>query len=114
MQRCTKEMNNDQNEKLVVPFIAYESVLARNERIVRRLIITIVILATLLVVSNFAWLYAWCQYEYVDEEVSTTTTTVKQDGEGQNVYGNGNEVNGSDNNSKTDSKAETKETEEER
>ena len=103
-------MNNDHDEKLVVPFIAYESVLARNERIARRLIITIVILATLLVISNFAWLYAWCQYEYVDEE--TTTTTVQQDGAGQNVYGDHNEVNGAEDNSKKDSKA--KETQEKR
>ena len=80
-------MNNEQQQ---IPFIAYESVLARHERIVKRLIGSLVLTVLLFLISNICWLYAWCQFEYVDE--TTTTTTVQQDGKGQNVYGDGNKV----------------------
>lgn len=80
-----------EDEQPTIPYIAYESVLARNERTVKRLIISLLMCTLLLLLSNCAWLYAWCQYEYVDE--TETTTTVTQDGEGQNVYGDNNRVN---------------------
>lgn len=93
------EMKTKNKEVEQIPYIAYESALARHERTVKRMIVSMVIVVLLLVISNACWLYAWCQFEYVDE---TTTTTVKQDGEGQNVYGDGNKVNdGAGSNSKT-------------
>lgn len=87
------------NEQPTIPYIAYESEMARHERTVKRLIVSLVLTILLLVISNVCWLYAWCQFEYVDE--TTTTTTVTQDGKGQNVYGDGNNLNdGSENSSK--------------
>lgn len=99
-------MNNDHDEKLVVPFIAYESEMARHERTVKRMIVSLVLTVLLLVISNVCWLYALSGFEYVDE----TTTTVQQDGEGQNVYGDGNNVNNGAKNSskKTQNDAEEK------
>ena len=79
-------------EQPMIPYIAYESALARNERTAKRLIVSLIICILLLMISNLAWLYAWCQFEYVAED-TTTTTTVTQDGEGQNVYGDNNRVN---------------------
>lgn len=77
------------SEQPVIPYIAYESALARNERTAKRLIVSLVLCILLLVISNVAWLYALSNFEYVDE----TTTTVTQDGKGQNVYGDNNKVN---------------------
>lgn len=49
-------------------------------QIINRLITVIVIMVILLVVSNIAWLIAWCQYDYVSEEVTVDS------GNGQMVY----------------------------
>jgi len=46
-----------------IPYIAYEGAMARFERINRRLWITIMMLAGLLVVSNLAWILYEAQYE---------------------------------------------------
>lgn len=101
-----------EDEQPTIPYIAYESVLARNERTVKRLIICLLMCTLLLLLSNCAWLYAWCQYEYVDE--TETTTTVTQDGEGQNVYGDNNRVNDGAEDSNSPEKTQTDDTEEER
>lgn len=55
--------------KGAVPFAAYETELARHDRHVKRLLIVIVICILLLALTNAAWLYAWNQYDYVDETV---------------------------------------------
>lgn len=101
------EMKTKNKEVEQIPYIAYESALARHERTVKRMIVSMVILVLLLVISNACWLYVLSGYEFVDE---TTTTTVTQDGKGQNVYGNGNNVN---NGAEDSNKTETKKAEEE-
>lgn len=77
-----------------VPYIVFESAMARSERHSRRLIVALVIAIVLIVASNMAWLWAWMQYDYTSEETSTTTTyDYSQDGEGTNIIGSNNEVN---------------------
>lgn len=63
-----------------VPYIAYEGTIARFERTVKRLVIAVVICIVLLLASNALWLYAWMQYDYEGEVVTTT-----QDGKGINI-----------------------------
>ena len=95
-------------EQPMIPYIAYEGALARNERTAKRLIVSLIICILLLVISNLAWLYTLSSFEYVAED---TTTTVTQDGKGQNVYGDNNRVNdGAENSSsyKTQKNAEEK------
>ena len=78
-----------------VPYIVYESAMARSERHTRRLIVALVIAIVLIVASNMAWLWAWMQYDYTSEETTTTETTTydySQDGEGTNIIGSNNEV----------------------
>lgn len=95
------------SEQPVIPYIAYESALARNERTAKRLIVSLVLCILLLVISNVAWLYALSNFEYVAED---TTTTVTQDGKGQNVYGDNNRVNdGADNSSSEKTQKNAKE-----
>ena len=70
-----------------VPYIVYEGSEARAERHIKRLIIALIVVVTMLFATNLTWLWVWQQYEVVDTEV-----TYSQDGEGTNVIGAGNEV----------------------
>lgn len=63
------------DEKLMIPYIAHEGAMARNERTIKRLWITTIILIFLLVITNVAWLIYESQFEYFEE------TTVTQDAE---------------------------------
>lgn len=84
------------DEKVNVPYVVHEADMARMERGNKRLSILASILVALLFITNALWVWLWNQYEYVDSEI---TTTVSQDGEGNNIYGDGNEVNdGADSN----------------
>lgn len=76
---------NEQN----VPYIVYEGEQARHERTIRRLVTIIIICIALIFASNAIWLYAWMQYDYSSEDV----TTIQQDGRGVNIIGNENGVN---------------------
>ena len=75
-------------ENIQVPYIVHEADMARMERSNRRLSVLATIVVALLFISNGLWLLVWNQYEYVD----TVTTSVSQDGEGNNIIGDGNEV----------------------
>lgn len=69
-----------------VPYIVHESAMARNERTIKRLWITILTLIFLFVGSNCLWLY----YEMSFEDVVTTTTIeAEQDGAAVNIVGGG-------------------------
>ena len=86
---------------MYVPYIAYESEMARQERHIKRLIIILAIMLVLFFASNMSWLYVWNQYEYVDKTIEAT-----QDGSGVNIVG-GEDVNyGAEGSNK---KAETQE-----
>ena len=78
-----------------VPYVVYESAMARAERQTKSLVWVIVLLIVLLVCSNGAWLWYENQFEVVEE--TTTETIVTQDNaDGYNNYiGNdGDIVNG--------------------
>lgn len=68
-----------------VPYIVYESAMARSERHLRRVVIALIIAIVMIVVSNVAWMIMWNSYEYVSQ-----TTSYEQDGEGLNIIGDRN------------------------
>ena len=85
------------DENIQVPYIVHEADMARMERSNKRLSVLATIVVALLFISNALWLWVWNQYEYVDTEM--VTTSIDQDGEGNNIIGDGNEVdNGSEGN----------------
>ena len=89
MNALWKEKNiKMDDEKMYVPYIVYEGEMARQERQIKRLIVTLIIILVLFFASNMAWLYVWNQYDYIDS-TETTETTIKatQDGEGVNIVG---------------------------
>lgn len=67
-----------------IPFIAYESGMARLERTIKRLWILAIILVILLVGSNVAWIY----YESSMEEITEITQDAEWDSD-SNVIING-------------------------
>ncbi len=75
-------------ENIQVPYIVHEADMARMERSNKRISVLATVVVALLFISNALWIWMWNQYEYGD----TVTTTVSQDGEGNNIIGNGNEV----------------------
>ena len=53
-----------------IPYIAYESEMARHERTIKRLLTALVISIVLLCVSNLAWLWFFNQFDYASDMVS--------------------------------------------
>lgn len=78
-------------EQITVPYIAYESAMARAERQHRRLWIALIVVIVLMVLSNLAWLYVWNSYEYVSD---TSEVVVDSGGGGNaNYIGNDGDIN---------------------
>lgn len=73
-------------ENTTIPYIVYESTQAKNERIIKRLVVALIITVILMFAGNALWLYAWMQYDYVSEE---STITYSQDGRGFNNINTG-------------------------
>lgn len=68
-----------------VPYIVHESSMARMERTIKRLCITILTLIFLLVGSNCVWIWYNAQFEVVEK----TTIEAEQDGSGVNIVSGG-------------------------
>lgn len=74
-------------EQMKVPYIVYESSMARAERQQKRLWIALIVSVVMIVLSNIAWLYVWNSYEYVGE------SQVSVEGEGTaNYIGNDGDI----------------------
>lgn len=76
-----------------VPYIAFESMMARYERHTKRLIIALVMVIILLFASNAIWLYAWCQYDYSDETTDATSIDLDATDGNANYIGNDGDIN---------------------
>lgn len=81
------------NEEKSVPYIVYEGTVARHERTIKRLIITIIIAILAIFASNAFWLYEWSQYDYMS--YSEDVEVKSEDGGNANYLGyKGNIYNG--------------------
>lgn len=67
-----------------VPYIVHESSMARMERQIKRLWITVLVLIVMLVATNGAWI--WYESQFSDIE---TTIEAEQDGSGVNTVSGG-------------------------
>ena len=92
--------NNSDNNGVAVPYFVYEGEMARNERKEKRLVLIVLILISLLFLSNALWLYEWSQYDY--ESTSKTVTLEGEDGVVNYIGEDGDITNGEDK-SKSDS-----------
>ena len=57
-------------EQTAVPYIVHEGMLARQERTIKRLFITLGVVIMLLAITNLAWLFVFSQYDYESYSVS--------------------------------------------
>lgn len=55
-----------------VPYIVFEGTQARSERTIKRLIIALIIVTSMMFASNVLWLYSWFQYDYESSEEIVT------------------------------------------
>ena len=78
-----------------VPYFVFEGEAARHERTRNRMLRALVAAVLLIVVSNLAWLWAWCQYDYSSEETKTVTVDA-QDGVANYIGNDGDISNGKD------------------
>ena len=74
-----------------VPYIVHETTVARQERHIKRLWIALVVAIGMIFLTNAIWLWAWTSYDYSSEEITYT-----QDGQGTNIIGDSNQVNGTE------------------
>lgn len=81
------------DEEKNIPYYAHEGMMARMERQLKRLFITIIFLIAALIITNGAWLYSWMQYDYESQVI-----TADQDGRGINIVGGGDIQYGSEGN----------------
>lgn len=73
-----------------VPYIAFESEMARHERSIKRLIVALILTIALLFVSNIAWLWFFNQFDLLADTVTQDT----QDGDNSYIGNDGAIVNG--------------------
>ena len=69
-----------------IPYIAFESEMARHERTVKRLVLALVLSIAMLFISNVAWLWFFNQFDIESETVQLdssnngTASYIGQDG----------------------------------
>ena len=80
-ENCTNECK--ENIPNTIPYIVYETEMARNERHTKRWIVAFFVALAMLFVTNIGWLIYESQFE---------TISYAQDGEGVNIIGDENEV----------------------
>ena len=83
----------EEKSNTTIPYIAFESVLARMDRNIKRLVIALIVCIVIVFASNAIWLYAWMQYDYSGSDVSVDS----KDGIANYIGGSGGIINGKDN-----------------
>ena len=80
------------NQLQNIPYFAHEGMMSRNERTIKRLIVSLIVAVVMIFASNLVWLYAWMQYDYTS---SATTENVDIDGKDgiANYIGNDGDIN---------------------
>ena len=79
-ESCKKVQNAPES----VPYIVHESSMARMERQIKRLWITVIVLISMLVATNGAWILYESQFSDIE-----TTIEAEQDGSGVNIVSGG-------------------------
>ena len=82
-----------ENEILTIPYVAHQSAAARQERQIRRMWIALIVSIALMFFTNMIWVGVFSSYDYSSEEYVYT-----QDGQGTNIIGDSNNVNGAETN----------------
>mgnify|MGYP007070203091 CR=1 FL=1 len=74
------------NENITMSKYAFERMQAKDEKNDKWRNIIIIVLIFLLALTNGAWLYAWNQYDYADNDTKTESVDIKADGNSNANY----------------------------
>ena len=74
-----------ENTNVTVPYVVHEATVARQERHIKRMWIALIVAVAMLFASNMGWLIYQSQFD-------TFSYDYTQDGNGNNIIGNDNEV----------------------
>ena len=85
MAKTCNNCNTDEHKDVIVPYVVHETEVARQERQIKRMWIALIVLAVALFLTNMAWLGYQSQFD-------TFSYDYTQDGNGNNIIGNDNEV----------------------
>lgn len=86
MENC-ESCKNVKNAPESVPYIVHESSMARMERQIKRLWITVIVLIVMLVATNGAWVWYESQMETIYQEVTQEADTGTNNFVGGDVIG---------------------------
>lgn len=73
-----------------IPYIAFESEMARHERSIKRLIVALILTIAMLFASNIAWIWFFSQFDYETDTITQGT----QDGDNSYIGNDGAIING--------------------
>ena len=76
-----------------IPYIAFESEMARHERSIKRLIVALILTIAMLFASNIAWIWFFNQFDYETDTITQDT----QDGDNSYIGNDGAIINGAAN-----------------
>lgn len=82
---CKNKVYTEEEKMMTVPYVAHQSAVARQERQIRRMWIALIVSVCMLFASNMGWLLYESQFD-------TYSYDYTQDGNGNNIIGNDNEV----------------------
>lgn len=91
------------NDNIIMSRLAFERMQSKDERNDRWRNIIIVFLIVLLVITNAMWLWAWNQYDYIDDYTSVEA----DDGSNANYIGHNGDINNGSSNSTQDTEQGT-------
>ena len=87
MSNCETCKGKESHAPESVPYIVHESSMARMERQIKRLWITVILLIAMLVVTNGAWIWYESQWETIYQEVTQEADTGTNNFVGGDVIG---------------------------
>lgn len=82
-------MNEDNNRNEPIPYIAHESMMARQERTIKRLWVLCITIFIALIITNCGWMY----YESISDTITVTQETPGGDNTSY-IYGDRSTVDG--------------------
>lgn len=87
-----------------VPYIVYQGTMARFERTIRRLVISLIVAVVMIAASNIAWMLVFNSYDVASEEVSVDSN----DGGNANYIGASGVINNGEGGSEKEDTAQEK------
>lgn len=86
-------------EPVTVPFVVYESAMEKADRQHNRLVVIVIVLISLLFLTNALWLVVWNSYDYID---GYSVDVDASEGGNANFIGNDGDIYNGTDNSKAD------------